>query len=322
MVAIPIIDLARDGGEAGRAIDLACRETGFFAVVGHGVDTTLIPNLRQAASEFFAQPEADKASIAMARGGPAWRGWFPLGGELTSGIPDGKEGLYFGTELPLDDPRVQAGVPLHGPNQFPSSPPELRDLVLRAVSELGAVGGRVLSAMAVGLGLDADWFAAHLTGDPTVLFRIFRYPPDPPAEHDDRWGVREHTDYGLVTVLAHDGTPGLQVHTPHGWIDAPTDTDAFIINVGDMLEKLTGGRYRSTPHRVRNLADRDRYAFPLFLDPAWDAAVIPLPIDPATVGSARERWDGDSPLAWTGSYGDYLTSRVAKVFPELFTKIR
>jgi isopenicillin N synthase-like dioxygenase len=317
---IPTIDLTDSPDVVGGAIDTACRDVGFFTVMGHGVDPELIPRLRAASVEFFAQREADKAAIAMANGGAAWRGWFPLGGELTSGIPDGKEGLYFGEELRRDDPRVLAGVPLHGPNQFPRVPAALRELVLESMSELSRVGARILAAMAMGFGLDADWFSTNLTSDPTVLFRVFRYPPQSGLD-SDAWGVREHTDYGLVTVLAHDGTPGLEVRTPHGWVDAPTDTAAFIINVGDMLEKLTGGRYRSTPHRVRNPSDHDRYSFPLFLDPSWDATVVSLPIDQERAGLPTDRWDGDNPLAWSGTYGEYLTSRVAKVFPDLFADV-
>lgn len=326
---IPVVDFAWSHERLGREIDHACREVGFFAVSGHDVDPALIPALRAASAAFFARPEASKAEIAMPRAGSAWRGWFPLGGELTSGVPDGKEGIYFGTELAVDDARVVAGRPLHGPNQFPAEPAELRDLVLATIAELQRVGVSTLAAMATGLGLDAGWFASHLTADPTVLFRIFRYPPQRDAVSIetgapetvapvDHWGVREHTDYGLVTVLAHDGTPGLEVHTPDGWVDAPTDPELFIVNVGDMLERLTGGRYRSTPHRVRNTSPHDRYSFPLFLDPSWDVEVVPLPLDATPAAPGRARWDGGDPLAWNGSYGEYLTSRVAKVFPALF----
>lgn len=321
--ALPVIDIGADLDDCGRAIDRACREVGFFLVTGHGVDPGLLPELIALSHEFFALGESTKAQIAMPRGGRAWRGWFPLGGELTSGIPDGKEGIYFGSELVADDPRVVAGTPLHGANLFPEQPARLGPVVLEVMRALQAVGERVLEAMASGLGLDPSWFAANLTADPTVLFRIFRYPPDPDPDdgHDDRWGVREHTDYGLVTVLAHDGTLGLQVHTPYGWVDAPPRTDAFVINVGDMLEKLTAGRYRSTPHRVRNASDRDRLSFPLFLDPSWDTHVLSLPLDErrSPPAPARRRWDAASPLAWDGSYGDYLTAKVVKVFPDLMS---
>src|SRR6202041_59751 len=94
-----------------RAIDLACRESGFFYVVGHQVEPGLLAELDSLARQFFALPETEKAKIEMARAGRAWRGWFPVGAELTSGVPDVKEGIYFGSELGPDDRRVRAQIP-------------------------------------------------------------------------------------------------------------------------------------------------------------------------------------------------------------------
>jgi isopenicillin N synthase-like dioxygenase len=323
VVAVPVVDIAplvagddeRGVDEVARAIDGACRQVGFFSIVGHGVPASLRAALVEHAREFFAQPDDAKARIAMARGGRAWRGWFPLGGELTSGRPDAKEGIYFGTELAPDDPRVVARTPLHGPNLFPAHPAGLRDAVLAYLDALRPVADAVLCGIARALGLDARWFERQLTAEPTVLLRIFRYPRRAP-DAADGWGVAEHTDYGLVTILMQDGTDGLQVHTPGGWADVAADPDAFVCNIGDMLERMTGGRYRSTPHRVQNTTGRDRLSFPYFFDPGWDALVVPVP-GSETVASPRERWDGADPLAFDGTYGDYLLAKVSKVFPEL-----
>ena len=98
-------------------------------VLGHGVPVALGTRLEQLSREFFALPPEEKQRIRMDLGGRAWRGYFPLGGELTSGIPDDKEGIYFGAELDDRDPRVVAATPMHGPNLFPARPP-LRDVVL------------------------------------------------------------------------------------------------------------------------------------------------------------------------------------------------
>ena len=318
MLELPVIDVAplvagRDDPAVGAAIDRACRQVGFFYVTGHGVDEGLQQRLEAAAHGFFALPEADKAAIAMAHGGRAWRGWFPLGGELTSGRPDRKEGLYLGEELGPDDPRVQAGVPLHGPNLFPSQVPELRPLVLEHLAAMTSLGHALLRGLALGLGLDAGWFEDHLTRDPLILFRIFRYPPEPAGD----WGVQEHTDYGLLTILRQDGHGGLQVHAPGGWIDAPPLPGTFVCNLGDMLERMTGGRYRSTPHRVRNTGATDRLSFPFFFDPAWDAEVLPVPLPGEAAVEARARWDGEDVHAFTGTYGDYLWTKVRRVFPDL-----
>lgn len=326
---LPTIDIAplltpadEDGCQGvAQAIGAACREHGFFYISGHGIAPGLETALRDASRAFFALPEEDKARIAMARGGRAWRGWFPLEGELTSGRPDRKEGLYLGTELDDDDPRVRAGWPLHGRNLWPAEPTALRE----AASAWIAAGTRAAHALARGvalsLGLDADWFARHYTADPTVLFRIFRYPPQPAG--DQGWGVGEHTDYGLLTLLLQDDVAGLQVRTRAGWIDAPPIPGTLVCNIGDMLDRLTGGLYRSTPHRVRNTSGRERYSFPLFFDPDFSARVTPLPahaaIDPGRVAADRaDRWDGSSVLApFEGTYGDYLLGKVGKVFPQL-----
>jgi isopenicillin N synthase-like dioxygenase len=326
MASLPVIDVAPlvtgDGDRAtvAAAIDRACREHGFFYVSGHGVDEELQARLDAAARRFFALPEATKARIAMAQGGRAWRGWFPFEGELTSGRPDRKEGIYFGDELGPDDPRVVAGTPLHGANLFPAEVPELRTAVLEHLAAMTDLGHAILRGMALGLGLDDDWFDRNLTADPLLLFRIFRYPPESGVT-DANWGVAEHTDYGLLTILRQDELGGLQVHAPSGWIDAPPRPGTFVCNLGDMLERMTGGRYRSTPHRVRNQGDGDRLSFPFFLDPGWDAEVLPVPLAGEGAAEARARWDGEDVFAFTGTYGEYLWGKVGKVFPDLKDRV-
>jgi isopenicillin N synthase-like dioxygenase len=301
-----------------REIDRACRDIGFFRITGHGIDRDLLGRLDVAARQFFAQPDDVKQAIAMPNGGSAWRGWFPVGGELTSGRPDRKEGLYVGTEHPPTHPRVLAGVPLHGPNLFPAEPADLGPAILEWLTQLEPVAAAVMRGIAIGLGLSATWFEEHVTTEPTVLFRIFHYPPG----DDSDWGVAEHTDYGLLTLLAQDDRGGLQVHGSDGWIDVPAEPDVLVCNIGDMLDRLTEGRYRSTPHRVRNSSGQSRLSFPFFFDPSWDAEVVPLPLDGSPPSDdAERRWDGTSVRLWDGTYGDYLTAKVAKVFPELFARL-
>jgi len=304
-----------------RAIDRACRSIGFFSIIGHGIDRGLRDRLDFAARQFFALDATEKAAIAMDRGGPAWRGWFPVGGELTSGVPDRKEGIYFGSELGPGDHRVRSGLALHGPNQFPTRPEELRQAVLDYVEALTALGHTLVGGMALALGLEEGWFARHLTADPVVLFRIFRYPPVA-AKDEGSWGVAEHTDYGLLTILGQDATGGLQVRVGDDWIDVEPDPEALVCNLGDMLERLTGGRYRSTPHRVRSPGKSARLSFPFFFDPSWDAEVRPLPL--AGIAAPTEpnpRWDGHDVGAFEGTYGEYLLGKVTRVFPALGEKL-
>ena len=137
---IPIVDIGRDPDDIAAAIDRACRDTGFFCVVGHDVPAELQQRLDARAREFFALDDSEKAAIDMRKGGRAWRGWFPVGRELTSGAPDQKEGIYFGAELNEAHPLVQAGVPLHGPNLFAEHPLELRETVLEYLAAMTQLG--------------------------------------------------------------------------------------------------------------------------------------------------------------------------------------
>jgi isopenicillin N synthase-like dioxygenase len=313
----PLFDLADEIGHrrVAREIGNACRESGFFYVVGHGVHPAVLTALEAASRRFFALPIEDKMRIEMARGGRAWRGFFPVGFELTSNAPDQKEGLYFGTELPGHHPSVIAKTPLHGPNLWPDAIPELQPLVLEYMTSAAAAGQVLLRGIASSLDLDPDYFISTYTREPTVLFRIFHYPDSP----GPGWGVGEHTDYGLLTLLAQDEHGGLQVESGGQWIDAPPIKDALVCNLGDMLDRLTGGWYRSNLHRVRNSSGHGRLSFPLFFDPGFDAELLPLP-SVARRGaepSSAARWDDGDLQALSGTYGEYLISKVSKVFPDL-----
>lgn len=322
---VPLVDVAPlVSGQPGRhdvaeQLGRACRECGFFYVVGHGIDEQLITRLEQLSRQFFALDEQEKMRIAMAHGGRAWRGYFPVGGELTSGKPDQKEGIYFGAELPDDHPDVVAGTPLHGRNLFPDVP-GFRQAVLDYMAATTQLGHWLMQGMAMSLGLSEDYFATRYTGDPLILFRIFNYPYVPQPENaEPHWGVGEHTDYGLLTILKQDDTGGLQVKSKSRWVNAPPISGSFICNIGDMLDRLTRGIYRSTPHRVLNLAQRDRLSFPVFFDPNFHAEIRPIeelaahPVE----DDRHQRWDQANVHEFQGSYGDYLLNKVSKVFPQL-----
>jgi isopenicillin N synthase-like dioxygenase len=319
---IPLIDVTGLAGSITErqavAADLgsACRESGFFYIVRHGVDEGLQGRLRELSRQFFAQDVDNKLRIRMALGGRAWRGYFRVGDELTSGKPDQKEGLYFGTELPADHPLVREGTPLHGPNLFPEEPPGLREAVLDYMAALTQLGHRLMTGLALSLGLEDTYFADRYTREPLTLFRIFNYPP---PRDPSLWGVGEHTDYGLLTILLQDDAGGLEVRSRSRWVAAPPIAGSFVCNIGDMLDRMTRGVYRSTPHRVRNSAPRDRLSFPFFFDPNFFARVQPidLPANEVPADDQAERWDQASVHLFKGTYGDYLLNKVGKVFPEL-----
>lgn len=322
--ALPVIDIAalrlidkhdvqfcRKAKAISNQIGSACRVEGFFYVTNHGIPSDLIHNLDSLARDFFALNLEDKRTIAMKHGGMAWRGYFGVGDEVTSGIPDQKEGIYFGTECPLNysDPK-----PLHGHNLWPPGPmgTEMESLVMRYLTEQRNLGQALMRAIACYLGVDDERFISQFSDNPTELFRIFNYPPHNSSAFGDKsLGVGEHTDYGYLTILNQDDSGGLQVKVTQSvtdesnktnnskvWVDAPPIPNTFVINLGDALEHATAGLLRATPHRVqqRRGAVQNRISMPYFFDPCFDCPMIraagalsldPLPIvDPSTSGSA------------------------------------
>jgi isopenicillin N synthase-like dioxygenase len=319
---IPIVDISalRAGTEdriaVARQIGQACREFGFFYIVDHGVHESIQKRLEEISRRFFAQDLQTKLEIAMARGGRAWRGYFPVGGELTSGYPDMKEGIYFGAELDAEHPLVKAATPLHGSNLFPSNMPGMRPLVHEYLAAMTQLGHSLMTGISLSLGLEESYFAKNYTFDPLILFRIFNYPPHAAS------GVGEHTDYGLLTILWQDMSGGLQIKVRGDWVDAPPIPNSFVCNIGDMLDRITGGRYLSAPHRVQNPAATSRLSFAFFFDPNFNADVKPLPPGAGIRDNRSERWDHASVHEFRGTYGDYLLNKVSKVFPDLHRKVQ
>src|SRR4029078_181755 len=153
--------------------------------------------------------------------------------------------------------------------------------------------------LALSLGLEESYFADHGTADPLTLFRIFNYPP--PAD-PSLWGVGEHTDYGLLTILLQDDAGGLEVRSRSRGVPAPPVPGSFVCNIGDMLDRMTRGLYRSTPHRVRNPAPRARLSLPFFFAPTFFARVQPIDLPARDAPDDRaERWDGASVHAVEGT---------------------
>lgn len=314
----PLISLEGDRHAVAAQIGQACRECGFFYIVGHGVDQQLQQRLEQLSRQFFTQDLATKQEICMAKGGKAWRGYFPVGGELTSGKPDLKEGIYFGAELDENHPLVKAGIPMHGANLFPAIP-LFRETVLEYMAVMTQLGHILMAGIALSLGLPESYFAVRYTKDPLILFRIFNYPPMSPSDGDMKWGVGEHTDYGVLTILKQDDLGGLQVKSKSGWIAAPPIANSFICNIGDMLDRMTKGLYKSTPHRVQNQASSDRLSFPFFFDPNFNVEVKPIELKSLELvdDDKNERWDQASVHDFSGTYGEYVLNKVSKVFPQL-----
>lgn len=313
----------RDIKSVSEEIDYACRNVGFFYIKNHNVPESLQEELVSISKSFFNQSPEEKYKIAMSKGGKAWRGYFGVGDEVTSGIPDQKEGIYFGTEIKTNDPR-----PLHGQNQWPENElgESMEMIVLTYMNEMKNLGRLLMNAIACNLQVQDAFFLDQLN-HPTELFRIFNYPPHNPDKFPtNSLGVGEHTDYGYLTILRQDTSGGLQVRSlkEHDvWLQAPPIENTFVINLGDALEHNTKGLYRATPHRVlqRVGATEGRISMPYFFDPSFDSSMksmVNIENIPRSNDVLHSRWDKMDPTLFEGTYGQYLLKKVSKAFPELF----
>ncbi|KAJ7772075.1 2OG-Fe(II) oxygenase [Mycena maculata] len=313
-----------------REVYVAASTWGFFQLTHHPVPPQLQFDLLTAAQTFFALPEEEKLALDVRNGGVAWRGYMPPGGEGTHGRTDHKEGIYFGPEHP--DTHALVGMPLHGKNQFPSAAqvPGMQRAILEYIAEITKVGVAVVAGLSLGLGLEAgDLKARFLEPEPVALFRCFKYATlEADVAGEETYGNRRaqwFADFGLLTILKQ-ASAGLQVKSPQGdWVDVPVLDNAFVVNVGDMLDQLTGGRLPSRAHRVLPPPPSagPRYSFPFFFDFAWTAPMVPLdlahlpPLSAEEQAAARERWHRGTFKKVEGYWWQYLAKKVQKVFPDL-----
>ncbi|MCC5954791.1 MAG: isopenicillin N synthase family oxygenase [Natronohydrobacter sp.] len=268
-------DHTRDPEGFTRALGQCCRETGFFVLENHGIAQALRAQVFDQAAAFFAQPETAKRPLSIATN-PHNRGWAYLGSESlddTSQQTDRKEAFNIGLDLAPDDPRVLRAEPFRGVNLWPDLP-GFRDTMLTYFDVVWALGMGLLQPVARDLSLPPDHFAPYFTA-PMATLRLLSYPAASGAEGEI--GAGAHTDYGALTLLLTDGTPGLQVRPRGGdWQDVPHVPDAFIVNIGDCLMRWTNDIYVSTPHRVLP-PKHARQSVAFFLDPNPDAVVAALP---------------------------------------------
>ncbi len=279
-MSLPIISLAplaQPGAAAVRTIAeqirAACAEYGVFYIVDHGVAPHIVDGAFDAAKLFFAQSPETRLAIKVNRHN---RGYLPLFQTTYPGNkPDLKESFNMGVDLPPDDPNVTAGKPLHGTNQWPPLD-GFRAPVEAYFAALTALGRRMLAPLSLALGEDPAFLARAYT-HPIAFLRLFHYPPESRVA-DGEYGAAEHTDYGLLTILAQDPLGGLEVRTRAGEIvPAPPIPGSFVVNIGDLVSDMTNGELRSAPHRVINRANVARYSIPFFFDPSFDAEFATLP---------------------------------------------
>jgi isopenicillin N synthase-like dioxygenase len=335
--SIPEVSLAPWRGVASERAAFAerlttiCHEVGFFSLVDHGVDDAFINSYFAMMTAFFALPESVKATIDKQRS-PYFRGWERVGAELTDNRTDYREQIDMWSEHPPACVGAEPGfLRLLGPNQWLDERdlPGFRKTVDAFFARMGVVADELMAAMAVGLGLDSEHFRDLFGEQPQSLVKLISYPPTPPGEA----GVNAHHDTGFMTLLAQHGVSGLQAQNPDGeWIDIPPRPGAFVVNLGEMLQAMTGNYFVATTHRV--VATEARLSSGYFHGPDLRTRLDPLPLDPrfaaAVAASPRHAAAGfmarrDELLAGRGGiasasapvYGQQLWNYFSRSYPEI-----
>ncbi|MCC5864398.1 MAG: isopenicillin N synthase family oxygenase [Wenzhouxiangella sp.] len=280
MNEVPILSLADFDDRRGAfsaALGQAWRQTGFVGVRDHGIDDALIDQSYAVFRQFFELPLAIKQQYHRPGIGGA-RGYTGFGIEQAKDhdVPDLKEFWHVGRELLSENPHPDILLP----NVWPAEIPQFKATALELYQALDKLGSRILSALALDIGLPGDWFADKTQLGNSIL-RPIHYPP---IDNAVPGAVRaaQHEDINLITLLLGSREQGLEILTRSGqWVPVSTLPGTIVVNVGDMLQRLSNHVYPSTTHRVVNpageAARRARYSIPFFLHPNPDFLIETLP---------------------------------------------
>ena len=278
LTSIPVLSLDMPKAEFAQAIGESFRTFGFAMVKDFPIDRTLIDRAMAMSKEFFALPDEEKRRYHDPVGGGA-RGYTPFGVEIAKDAKhhDLKEFWHIGRDLPVGSPLADASMP---PNVWPDRPEGFQELFTELYRQYDATGAKILSAIALYLGLDEHWFDAGIEDGNSVM-RLLHYPP---IENLEGEAIRAgaHGDINLITLLLGAEEAGLELlFQGKEWMNASPPEGAMVINCGDMLERLTNHYLPSTIHRVRNPnAERaafSRYSMPFFLHLRSDFPIKTLP---------------------------------------------
>ncbi len=332
----PIVDLsiARAGADERRqladSLSTICHEVGFFIIKNHRVDTNLIAKTFDYSRQFFELPAAQKALIDK-KNSPHFRGWEAVGSEFTNNRPDIREQIDLWSEHPLTSTLQPHYLKLLGPNQWLPDDllPGFRACVSAYVTEMKAIGDLLLELLASGLGLPQHYFDSYFGTERMSLTKLINYPETPAGQ----FGVNAHHDTGFLTILNPGGTPGLEIETADGsWLPVPVIADTFIVNLGEMLQAVTGNYYLATPHRVTT--NQKRLSIGYFHGPSLQTPINRLPLtdrytDIVNKSDRHKKAGFMAPIAETESgvgdmqgklhastYGDQLWNYFCRSYPD------
>lgn len=284
MEQLPILNLSDwyAGGQRRNAFITkladAARRIGFFYLTGHGLGLARQQQVLQLAADFFALPVADKLAVKMANT-PHFRGYTRLQGELTLGKPDLREQFDIMQEEVANPQQSNGPIwwQLQGPNQWPSQLPQMKSTLLAWQQDLVDISVTLLRAFAVALEQPESAFDATIEAGPYQHMKLIRYPGADGQTSGQ--GVGAHKDPGYLTLVLQDKQSGLEVQTDNGWLSIPPLEDAFVVNIGELLELASNGYLKATNHRVTSPpAGVERYSCAFFMAAQLNATVPLLPL--------------------------------------------
>ncbi len=306
LAQVPLVSLADQAGDPqgfAAALGGSFERFGFAMVADHGIPQDLVDRAWAMTKAFFDLPEDVKRSYFVAGGGGA-RGYTPFKTEIAKGAThvDLKEFWHIGRELAAGHRFSE----LMAPNIWPGQPEGFRETFIELFAAFDTAGDKLLSAIAVHLGLAPDWFD-HAVADGNSVLRLLHYPPVTEDAPNVRAGA--HEDINLITLLLGAEEAGLELLDKDGeWLPVKPPEGALVVNVGDMLQRLTNHVLPSTTHRVVNppveRRGHSRYSMPFFLHPAPDFLIKALPQTVTAQNPERE-----PPI----TAHDYLAERLAEI---------
>jgi isopenicillin N synthase-like dioxygenase len=312
--SIPFLDLenfyAGDKEKKARFVaDLgaAFQTIGFVAIRNHFLDGNLQEDLYKGIRKFFSLPDEVKAKYER-RDLAGQRGYIGKGKEHAKGRNTGdlKEFYHVGQELSA----AQLAAEGYPPNIWPEEVPELKELAVKVYRSLEKTGTYLLQAIALYLNLPENYFDDKIVNGNNILRPIHYYPIEKPEDvPHDAVRAAEHGDINLITLLMGASAEGLQVLRQDGkWIPITALSNQLVVNVGDMLERVTNKTLKSTIHRVvnppRELMNTPRFSIPFFMHPRSEMSLAALP---ACV-------DENNPKRWEGiTAGEFLEQRLAEI---------
>jgi len=282
---IPIIDISplsepnthsKFLRKVGDEIRDACKNVGFFYVINHEISESHLYNLILSIQNFFNLSLDEKMKIYI-KNSDIYRGYTPLGKEVTNNQYDWHECVDFGPDFKQDNSQGINSNQLLGPNQWPKKPNNLTKLLESYREHMIPLGRKITQGISISLGLPKNYFEPFINKSHSY-FRISSYPPYKENKKSNIGkGIGPHTDYGFLTILLQDKVGGLEIKNSNDeWFSAPIIPGAFLINVGYMIQRWTNDYYMATIHRVVQPKNKTRYSLPFFFEPNLDAIVEPI----------------------------------------------